>query len=443
MRKVLLLFVFLALTSQTWAQSEVDHDYKPLTLKLDDSGKKYVRFIMWHQLWAVGSENASGDFGITPSIRRSRFLAYAQVSPRFLLLTHFGLNSFNANNMTISGVQNNAPGMFLHDAWAEFKAYKDYLYIGGGLHYWNGPNRLANSSTLNLMTLDAPNPFFGWSTLGYSDQFARHLGLYAKGKIGKLDYRLAVNSPLVNSVDAGRSLFATAADTAVLDGSGNLQPVAPTYQTRALLPDQAKIQLQGYVKYELWDAESNKLPYAVGTYLGKKKILNFGAGFLYHPNATIALNQDVSPNEFATTSLADVTSTNDAVTFSADVFYDAPFEEGNADGMSLTAYATYMNFNYGENFVGARASTGQLVYAHAGLLLPKFSDKGRLQPYIGYSWKDYEAFDNSGSQINAGFNWFINGHHAKLTLEYMGTQAPTNDDPTFVNQVRFQAHVFL
>ena len=31
---------------------DVDHSYKPLTLKLDESGSKYIRFITWHQIWA-------------------------------------------------------------------------------------------------------------------------------------------------------------------------------------------------------------------------------------------------------------------------------------------------------------------------------------------------------------------------------------------------------
>ena len=37
-----------------------DHSYKPLTLKLNDSGSKYVRFIMWHQVWATATQNNPG-----------------------------------------------------------------------------------------------------------------------------------------------------------------------------------------------------------------------------------------------------------------------------------------------------------------------------------------------------------------------------------------------
>ncbi len=30
----------------------VDHSYKPLTLNLSDDGSKYIRFLVWNQMWA-------------------------------------------------------------------------------------------------------------------------------------------------------------------------------------------------------------------------------------------------------------------------------------------------------------------------------------------------------------------------------------------------------
>ena len=34
-------------------------------------------------------------------------------------------------------------------------------------------------------------------------------------------------------------------------------------------------------------------------------------------------------------------------------------------------------------------------------------------PYLAYSTRDYEAFDDPGNTLQLGANWFINGHHAK------------------------------
>ncbi|MFK7981350.1 MAG: hypothetical protein AB8G86_15295, partial [Saprospiraceae bacterium] len=202
---ILLFSCIGIIQAQEVEKPKEDHSYKPLTLKLNEKGSKYVRFIMWHQMWLT-TNNMSADnakLQVTPSIRRSRMLAFAQVSPRFLILTHFGLNSLSPNNLTSLGGNGDAPQLFLHDAWGELKVNKS-LYIGGGLHYWKGLTRMSNQSTLNFMTLDQSRPFIGWHSLGVTDQFARHLGIYAKGAMGKFDYRIALNSPLRNNLGAGK-----------------------------------------------------------------------------------------------------------------------------------------------------------------------------------------------------------------------------------------------
>ena len=76
------LVAFLLSTSLLKAQN-VDHSYKPLTLKLDEKGSKFLRIITWHQMWVSSTQNNPGtvdinnkaqtnstDFGI----RRSRIL---------------------------------------------------------------------------------------------------------------------------------------------------------------------------------------------------------------------------------------------------------------------------------------------------------------------------------------------------------------------------------
>ena len=182
-----LTLLLIAIGQQLQAQEDgIDHSYKPLTLKLDDSGHKYIRFIVWHQHWTVTNNLAVDDatLQLTHLARRSRFLAYAQISPRFLVLTHFGLNNLTPNNLTSLGNNGDAAQLFLHDAWTEFKVSNDKaLYIGGGLHYWKGLTRLSNQSTLNFMTMDNPRPFVHWHSLALTDQFARPQGMYAKGEL--------------------------------------------------------------------------------------------------------------------------------------------------------------------------------------------------------------------------------------------------------------------
>ncbi len=398
---------------------EVDHSYTPLNLKLSEDGKKYVRFLLWHQMWLT-TNNLSADeakLQLTPSIRRSRILAFAQASPRFLILTHFGLNSLTPGNLASLGNDSDAPQFFLHGAWTEFKVSRDEsMHIGAGLHYWRGLNRLSSQSTLNFMTLDQSRPFASWHSLGITDQFARHLGVYAKGQLGKFDYRFAVNSPgstpLGNGRDYGSKspLLYTGMDSLDADGG-------PTGNTI----------IEGYFRYNFWDTESIKLPYNVGSYLGSKKVFAIGAGFFAHPNGmyNVATNEHESVTHFA-----------------VDAFLDIP----TAGGGCLNAYAAFMNFDYGEDYVSRWAGTGTVLYGQLGYK----AGPSRFMPYIAYQSGNYDGFAENIGALDIGVNYFILGHNAKLTLEY---HQVTNDiregaitdfeDNNTLSQLRLQAHIFL
>jgi hypothetical protein len=404
LRISLIMMLCLIVGKGLFAQEveEEDHSYKPLTLKLNDDGSKYIRFLMWHQIWAETNNLSNGsDFSVTPSIRRSRFLAFAQISPKFMILTHWGLNSLNPNNMTSLGSNGDAPQLFLHDAWGEFKL-NDALYIGGGLHYWKGMTRLSNQSTLNMMTLDQARPFAHWHSLGNTDQFARHMGVYAKGTIAKsFQYRVAVNKRIAPA-NSLRGATSYNGDTTVsITGSGNGV-------------------IEGYLEYQFWDKESNKLPYKVGTYLGTKKVLNIGAGFFAQPNG--ALNKVTGEDQ-------------NVAHFAADIFLELPTSEGNA----FSAYASFMRFNYGENFVGRWAGTGTNIYAHAGYYIKA----AKLMPYVAFQNGNYDGFSDPVQSLDIGANYYVNGHHAKLTLEYHSITNQLSDGISDVSQLRLQMHVFL
>jgi len=413
-----LLFAFMGtIQAQEVEKPKEDHSYKPLTLKLNESGSKYVRFIMWHQIWMT-SNNLSADnanFQLTPSIRRSRFLAFAQISPRFLILTHFGLNSLTPTNLTSLGSNGDSPQLFLHDAWGELKLNKS-LYIGGGLHYWKGLTRISNQSTLNFMTLDQSRPFIGWHSLGITDQFARHLGVYAKGAIGKFDYRVALNSPLRNNIAGG-------ADFGVMDSGLTYNGVLNTDRSGDAVGNAI---IEGYFRYNFWDKESTKLPYAVGTYLGGKKVFGIGAGFFAHPNGMF--NEQTGDHSSVSH-------------FALDAFLDMPT---NTNGDAINAYAAVMNFDYGDNYVSRWAGTGTAFYAQVGY----FIKQAKLMPYIGYQNGSYDGLPDNITASNIGMNYFINGHNCKLTLEYHRISGDvregaiaTGDDS--LSQLRLQLHIFL
>jgi hypothetical protein len=124
--------------------------------------------------------------------------------------------------------------------------------MGGGLHYYMGLSRATMASTLNFLTIDA---LFFW-LIENSDQFARQMGLFAKGKYGKLEYRLSYNKPFATNLVPTN---VTTADNAVaVDNSGN-----------------TKWSKAGYFEYQFLDQEANVLliKWAVTLELKKCSIL--------------------------------------------------------------------------------------------------------------------------------------------------------------------------
>jgi hypothetical protein len=407
-----------------------DHSYKPLTLKLNDSGSKYIRFITWHQFWITATQNNPGtrDVNGQPidgtnnssqwstdiALRRSRFLAVAQISPRFLILSHWGINNQSfinggtapngPNPTTTPSNQGKKPAFFLHDAWTEYRIIPTKLYVGVGLHYWNGVSRMSSHSTLNFMPVDAP--IFNWSNIEATDQFARQFGIYAKGQLGKLDYRVALNKPFVNGT----------VPSAVPKNGIAVNVTNENYATA------------GYFSFMLKDKESNVLPFYTGSYYGGKDIFNIGVGFYNHKGASL-----VKTN-------TDSTFQNQ-LALGADVFIDKPIDK--AKGTAISIMGTLYYLNYGDNYVRnigilnehvnavpttmsfagsgntqPTIGTGFIGYLQAGYMLPKMKDGTSFMPYVTATYKDFERLKDPSFQWAAGLNYIISGHNAKLTLEY-------------------------
>ena len=239
---------------------------------------------------------------------------------------------------------------------------------------------------------------------------------------------------------------------------------------------------QGYFSYSFLETEPNLLPYMQGTWLGAKRVLNIGGGFLYNKdgmysrptNSSVTLsNSTATPDLFATVP----TQKHDIRLFGADVFYDTPLD--TAKRTAVTFYGVYYNYNFGPNyvrFVGAenpgyganqyrgnavpQSGTGSSVYGQLGFLTGKntLGSKVRLQPYVAYLYSSYEGLRNTagerqGSSIyDAGMNFLIDGHNAKVTLNYRlrpdfnmqtinGVGVAT--DPTRRSEITLQTQIFL
>ncbi len=418
----------------TLSSAQGSDDYgSGLKINLNESGSKNLRFILWNQIWARHTDMNPGTLvsdeatSSTTDIgnRRLRILAYAQISPRYMIVTHVGINNQTFINGGVAGSAGTGgngagkkPGLFFHDAWNEYavvlpeKDKKFSMTVGAGLHYYMGLSRMTMSSTLNFMAVDAP--IFNWPLIENSDQFARQIGFFAKGKYDKFEYRFSINKPFATNL--------TPADVASVDLARAVDNNGNADWSKA-----------GYVEYQFLDSESNFLPFKVGSYLGTKKVFNLGAGFYVAPNSTRS-------------SVAGGVQNHDINLFSADAFLDLPVGK-KENKMAITAYGVFYSYDFGPNylrnvgimnigtvdpdFTGNRAlagvgnaqpliGTGNIFYTQAGVLLPNknLKPKLRIQPFAAYTHKNFEALENATSNVDLGANFFLDGHHAKITTQY-------------------------
>lgn len=385
---VLLCLVILFISPSIHAQyaDEYNGGFK---FDFDEEGDKYIRMMTYGHFWWQDNEGHNSNDGI--SIRRMGILMYAEINDRFKLVSHFGLSTLNASNI-YPNKDGGGPNIELVDLYGEFKVIPE-LYVGIGKHYVNGISRLNSLSTLNILTVDVNRS--SWSTTGLSDQGVRHLGVFARGSLGKFQYRLAVNAPQVNTADGDKN-------TEILPGQEK-------YLGRALL-DKGKYAYAGYFDYQFLDKESDFLPFRVGTYLGTQEVFNIGAGFFYHPEG-----------------IAHQTGHNlegkDVWHAAGDVFYDAPIGE---NGAALTTYGSYQYSKMGENYLNGRINgNGSQVYVQGGYLIPKKSEthifKNRLQPYLAYSYRDFKGLKKVAQEFQASVNWYVDGQNAKITCQYQNS----------------------
>ncbi|WP_231402982.1 hypothetical protein [Hymenobacter guriensis] len=451
-----------------------------MKVNISPDGSKYLRFMTWHQVYSRYTENNTGtlrapgkpqkgqvDFGL----RRSRFMIIAQLNPRFLIYTHLGINNQNAVSGGVAPTTDGKkPQFFIHEAVTEYKVNK-YLSLGGGLHYFNGISRLTSASTTSILTMDLPLTNF--PTIEQTDQFARWFGVYAKGRIQKLDYRFSVSDAfLTNQASTPLSLGTNTTTDGLVTSTGT--------GIAAYNPQNTGHVYQGYVSYNFLEPEANLLPYFTGTYLGTKRVFSVGAGFLYNKDAmysratssAVPVTPAVAADPFGQVA----TRKHDLKLFGVDAFYDVPLD--TAARTAITLYGVYYNYDMGPNhvrFVGPenpgygtaptrgnavpQSGTGNSFYGQAGYLLPQklLGPKARLQPYVAYLHSRYEGLRTSNGDTqsanvyDAGVNLLLDGHNAKVTLNYRARPdfqgyAPTTGTITDVDykpEITLQTQIFL
>jgi hypothetical protein len=399
---------------------------------LNPDSSQYFQATFSNQVWLRFNENNPGTtrFGRnSPStfdigLRRTRIQLFGQVTARTFLYFQFGQNNFNsAFNLT----GNRKLAAFFHDALCEYRVSSgSQLKIGAGLTAMNGLSRFSQPSVSTILTLDVP--VFLQYSVDQIDQFDRRLAVYARGQLGKLDYRLYMSDPFpINSNGSPPPALSENASFVDITAASNGRGVG------------VKNQFGGYAAWNFFESEPHNTTYMTGTYLGNKKIFNIAVGGVHQSNATWRLARDAN-------GIYSDTSYSDMLLVSIESFIDLPLN--SEKGTALNAFAGYYNTNYGKNYLryagsmnpgtGSTATnlvqnsafgntfpmfgTGHVIYSQFGFLLPKNTlgeKNGKLMPFISAQFADYKALQNKGMLLwDLGVNWLIKGHNSKFSLDY-------------------------
>lgn len=407
----LFLFIWFPITA-LWGQDmeTTALGNKPLRWYLNEEKTHWLALHTYAQLWTRINENNPGSliseqpqnttFDI--SVRRFRFALQAQLTEKMFVYSQLGIN--NLNYLSPRGTP-----MDLLDAYAEY-SFSKRIAVGGGKTAWTGLSRYSAPNTSKLLSYDLL--LLALPTGDETNDLIRKLSIYAKGKLGDLDYRFVVSKPFspTNSPNFDAELIENSAKFTDKNNSNIYS---------------------GYVKWEFLDAEPNTIPFADGTYLGEKKVFNLGIGMEFENDALASLQNGE-------------TQFHDMWLWAADAYLDLPINE--VKNTVLTAYAGYFNYNFGPNYIRNTGvnnpivevdpnqvsfngpgnafpvvGTGSSFYTQLGYLLP-YVDKarkyGQLQPYCSLQYSDFESLQDPMVTYDLGINWHLKGHLSKFTLNF-------------------------
>ncbi len=390
------------------ARAESEPGKNPLAIYFNDEHTRFIKFGAWTQVWGrytdlnPGSRRKNGgeiESSVTDfTIRRLRGSMNIQATEHAMGFLQIGFNNWNSEYHDDADIE-------LLDAFVQYK-FSDAFSVGGGKSIWTGFSRYSAPPANQLLTLDLV--FAAIPTLNLTDETLRNYGVWVKGQVSGLDYRIIVFDP---------------------EDVGDRNPG----ENKSVLTDNGSEDygVSTYVKWQFFDKESNHMPTSPATYLGKKKVLNIGVGYEFRPDAVEHLEQGESVF-------------GDLKLWAIDVFADIPLARDKRT--AVTVYAAFFDYDAGPNalrnlgvnnpakFVDpAQASfngpgnaypltgTGQTIYLQAGYLfrpMGRGGQLGQLQPFFDFQSSDFDHLDEQMNAWSVGVNWLIRGMESKLSLGY-------------------------
>jgi hypothetical protein len=150
-----------------------------------------------------------------------------------------------------------------------------------------------------------------------------------------------------------------------------------------------------------------------GTYMGKKKVLSFGAGLDKQNNLT----------------LKNLTGQDNSA-WTIDGFFDYPVAKGAVTVES--AYIHLVNSTQANSYADlAQGDEAGLFYIQSGYYFGSPVWKGNFQPYLRYENVSVEQKNNTNF-LSGGFNYYLKGHNAKFSMDYTVIQHPDIENQSIV-----------
>jgi hypothetical protein len=338
------------------------------------TGDSALKMGIWAQTWFQHFEDGKASVNENINdfmIRRAYLYLKGDVTEHLSFFTHLASDKVGQEGLSNSGLGLGS-GVAWRDLWIAVKLHED-INLQMGRMYVPLTRAYGTTSTKAMMTVDLP--FLQGGSRGgifYAQNVGRDDGatLWGNPLDGLLQYRLMVSEGV----------------------EGAMNP-------------EDNLRVVGRVALNLLEPETGW--FNKGTYLGKKRVLSFGVGMDRQKELTLSGRTD--QNNFVWT---------------VDAFFDHPLGDG-----AITAEAAYIDIQNGTATQPA-AFTGLVAgddaknwYINLGYLLPCSIGPGRLQPYARFETVDVDKRDVSGDATthfwSGGLNYYLKGHNAKLTADYM------------------------
>ncbi len=318
----------------------------------------------WTQAWYQHVENGNDGSNLNDFMLRRAYLSVKGQPTDYLgFFAHIAVDRLGQDGLDIPSLGLGS-GLAFRDLWItlslneSFKIQAGRMYVPLTRNYGTTSTKALLTTDLSFMQGGIRGGIFYTSKVGRDDGVT----LWGNPFDGRLQYRMMISEGMEDSSN-------------------------PT----------DKLRFVGRVVVNLLEPE--KEWFNQGTYLGKKKVLSFGAGIDRQNNLTL--------NNI---------SGQDNTAWTIDGFFDHPVAK---DAVTVeSAYIHIQNSTQTNTFAKlAPGDNAGLFYLQTGYYFGAPIGKGNLQPYFRYENVSVEH-KNETSFLSGGLNYYLKGHNAKMSLDY-------------------------